>query len=219
MFIFADHGFMMQPSFQAGDNMSYPKGDAVLTERRCEAGNLNQNDNCYLFDPAKLNIKTDVYRFAFAKQFGVFEKGKIYFHEGLSLQEDIVPILSIKLKNEQSKESVNVSLSYKGKTEGVVRVYRPQIEINIIGIESLFTPEMSLRLAVTDDNGQIAGYAVDSTFYNSTSDTISIPSGCEKIKVPIQLRDDYQGNVTITALDPDTNITMATLKLETELDF
>lgn len=220
LFIFADHGYMIQPKFQPGDNISCPIGNSVLSERRCMAGDLNQSENSWLYEPEKLGIKTDVYRFAFARQYGVYEKGKIYFHEGFSLQENIVPVIKVILNDNRQKETFHLMLTYKSKTEGVVRISRPLIEFSLCGDNNLFMPELCImRLVVNDANGHTAGHAVESIFYNETSDLISIPAGCEKIKQPIELNEGFSGDLVILALDPDTNATLATLTLQTKLDF
>ena len=220
LFIFADHGYMIQPKFQAGDNMASPVGNTVLTERRCIAGDLNQNETSWHYEPDKLGIKTDVFRFAFARQYGVYQKGKIYFHEGLSLQENIVPSLKVQLKDEKKKESFRLTITYKGKTEEIVRILRPKLELNISGDDNLFTPDICiLRLVVQNATGKEVGHPVESSFYNETSDLITIPSGCTYVKQAVELDSDLQGDITILALDPETNATLASITLQTSFDF
>ena len=220
LFIFADHGYMIQPKFKPGDNMPSPVGTKVLEERRCMAGDLNQTDATWLYEPQRLGIKTNVYRFVFARQYGVFEKNKIYFHEGLSLQENIVPTLKVTLNEDKPKETFRLTFSYKGQSQGTIRISRPLIEMSISGDDNLFTPEVcSVRLVVQNATGKIVGHAVESMFYDETSDLISIPSGCAKIKQPIELDEGVEGDIVLLALDPDTNATLATLTLQTELDY
>lgn len=218
--ILADHGYMVQPKYQAGDNMSKPVGNSVMNERRSQAGDLNGNETSWLYTPEHVGIRSDVYRFAFAKQYGVYEKNKIYFHEGLSLQEDIVPIMVIQLKEEREKEAFRLELTYKSKKSGVIRINRPMIELNFSGVDSLFRPETCVvRLTVTDTAGNEVGHAVESHFYDETTDLISIPSECEKCKQPIELKERLEGDIIVKALDPDTNATLASIQLQTELDF
>ncbi|MDD3063203.1 MAG: PglZ domain-containing protein [Massilibacteroides sp.] len=219
-FIVADHGFMIQPGFQAGDNMSKPVGTVVLEERRCLGGDLNSNETSWMCEPSKFGIKTDVFRFAFAKQYGVYEKNIIYFHEGLSLQENIVPILKVTLNEDKQQDSFALDLTYKGKKDGVVRIERPLIEICLRGIDTLFMPEKCiLRIMILNEHNKEVGHVVGSTFYDETTELITIPGGCEKVKQPIELDQGLQGDIIVSALDPDTNATMATLRLQTELDF
>lgn len=216
----ADHGYMIQPKYQAGDNMSKPIGTSVMNERRSQAGDLNGNETSWLYTPEHVSVKSQVYRFAFAKQYGVYEKNTIYFHEGLSLQENIVPIVTVQLKEERAKESFRLELTYKGKNGGVVRVNRPLIELNFSSVDTLFRPEHCIvKLMVTDASGKEVGHVVDSSFYNETTGLISIPSECEKCKQPIEINEGVEGDIIVMALDPDTNATLASIQLQTEFDF
>lgn len=216
----ADHGYMIQPKYQAGDNMSKPIGTSVMNERRSQAGDLNGNETSWLYTPEHVGVRSQVYRFAFAKQYGVYEKNTIYFHEGLSLQENIVPIVTIQLKEERVKESFRLVLTYKGKSEGIVRVNRPLIELNFSSVDTLFRPEHCIvKLMVTDASGNEVGHVVDSSFYNETTGLISIPSECEKCKQPIEINEGIEGDIIVIALDPDTNATLASIQLQTEFDF
>lgn len=216
----ADHGYMIQPKYQAGDNMSKPVGTSVMNERRSQAGDLNGNETSWLYTPEHVGVRSQVYRFAFAKQYGVYEKNTIYFHEGLSLQENIVPLVSVQLKEERAKESFRLELTYKGKNGGVVRVNRPLIELNFSSVDTLFRPEHCIvKLMVTDVSGNEVGHVVDSSFYNETTGLISIPSECDKCKQPIEINEGVEGDIIVMALDPDTNATLASIQLQTEFDF
>ena len=218
--IMADHGYMVQPKYQAGDNMSKPVGTSVMNERRSQAGDLNGNENSWLYTPEHIGVQSQVYRFAFAKQYGIYEKNKIYFHEGLSLQENIVPILTVQLTEERPKEAFSLELTYKGKNSGIVRVNRPLIELNFSGVDSLFRPELCIvKMVVTDASGKEVGRVVESTFYNETTDLIAIPSECDKCKQPIEINEGVEGDIIVMALDPDTNVTLASIQLQTEFDF
>ena len=208
--ILADHGYMIQPKYQAGDNMSKPVGTSVMNERRSQAGDLNGNENSWLFTSEHIGVRSPIYRFAFAKQYGIYEKNKIYFHEGLSLQENIVPILTVQLTEERTKEAFRLELTYKGKNSGIIRVNRPLIELNFSGVESLFRPELCIvKMVVTDATGKEAGRVVESAFYNETTDLIAIPSECDKCKQPIEINEGVEGDIIVMALDPDTNVTLA----------
>ncbi len=216
----ADHGYMIQPKYQAGDNMSKPVGTSVMNERRSQAGDLNGNETSWLYTPEHVGVRSQVYRLAFAKQYGVYEKNTIYFHEGLSLQENIVPIVTVQLKEERVIESFRLELTYKGKSGGVVRVNRPLIELNFSSVDTLFRPEHCIvKLMVTDASGNEVGHVVDSSFYNETTGLISIPSECEKCKQPIEINEGVEGDIIVMALDPDTNATLASIQLQTEFDF
>ena len=119
--IVADHGFMLQPAFRVSDQIQKPAGsDIVLEESRMLAGNLNDSPDTLSFTPAQFGAKISAMKLVYAKDYTVFRRGEVYYHEGLSLQENIVPIITVKLQEEKQRQHYRVSLTYKDKTEGTV---------------------------------------------------------------------------------------------------
>jgi len=213
----ADHGFMLQPSFRSGDQINKPVGcDVLLDESRLLVGSLNDSENTLSFSPEELGVVIPSMKMIFAKGFSVFKKGEVYFHEGLSLQENVVPIITIKLQEEKRHQSFTVSLSYKGATSGTIYTRRPIIDITVFS--ELFADDVNLKIHITgDDNNVIA--VPDGKFYNGVTELVDIPSGVATIRLPISIDDDYSGgSITISACDPETNVTLSKLKLDFEND-
>ena len=217
-FIMADHGFMMQPDYLPGDKIDPPIGNTVLTERRCVAGDINPAQNVLLIEPQHLGINTEVFRFGFAENFGVFEKGCAYFHEGLSLQENIVPIVSFKRPQHEQTSQYTAALTYKGKQTGVVRILTPSIEINI-STDDLFCDDVHLIMQITDANGAIIASPIESSYYNQTTGIVTIPGNTLSIKQSIDIKENFNGIFTVTLLNADNKMTLATLTLQTDFDF
>ena len=217
VYFFADHGYMMQSSYAAGSNMSLPSGTPVLTERRCVGGNINDSATTMSFTPAQMGIKSDVYKFGFAQYFGVFKAKCVYFHEGLSLQENVVPVVKVKLSNDVERAKFDISLTYKGQNEGVVYIQRPLIEINI-NFDELFGSDVQVKMDVKDTAGNEVGSVVESGFYNDVTKVISIPQNSMKVKQAIELNDGFRGDFIVTVLNADTNITLDKIILTAEID-
>lgn len=217
-YIFADHGFMLQTSFNSGDKIPKPTGnDIVLSERRCIAGNLNESEDTFQFSPMSIGIDASFPVLAFAKGYGVFEAGKSYFHEGLSLQENVVPIVHVKLsKEKKDKKIASYKLSYKGKDSGVVRIQRPLIGI-IADSDTLFGDGIKVKMEVRSAHGTLAGEIVESEYYDPHTGILTIPPS-EPIRQPIELIDGIIGDIVITLLDPDSNVTLASMVLNTDLN-
>ena len=214
----ADHGFMLQPAFRTGDLIDKPAGsDIILEESRVLAGNINESPYTLTLTPADLGANISVMKISYAKNFTVFSRGDVYYHEGLSLQENVVPIITVKLQEEKKQQAFHVDLLYKGKTEGTVYSRRPIIDINTT-ISDLFADDINIKLVISGDNGAIIGKP-EGKFYNDVTELVDIPSGATAIRQPISIEDDYHGNsITITALHPETNATLSTLKLNFEND-
>lgn len=215
LYIMADHGYMFQPDFTPGDKIPAPTGKAVLQERRCMGGDLNESAGTCCFVPEQLGIRSSLSCLSFARQYGVFKSGCLYFHEGLSLQENIVPIVKVCLKREEQPEGFTISLTYKG---GKVNIYRPKIELSV-QTSGLFSPAISVRLEIKNSAGDPAGHVVASGFYNETTETVIIPEDVKTIKQAIEIDENADGEIKVTALHPETNATLATLVLQTDFMF
>lgn len=214
----ADHGFMLQPSFRDGDLIQKPAGsDIIVTESRMLAGNLNDSPDTLSFTPKQLGVDAEVMKFCYAKAFTVFSRGDVYYHEGLSLQENIVPMVSVKLQQQKERSKFNLELKYKGETSGTVYSRRPMVDINIYN-DSFFADDVNVKLIVTGIDGSEVGRP-NGKFFNELTNTLNIQNGVEKARQTLIIDDEYHGDtLVVTALDPDTNATLSTLKLNFEND-
>lgn len=214
----ADHGFMIQPAFRKGDLIGKPAGsDIVLTESRMLAGSINDSEYTLTFAPSELGANVNAMKLSYAKNFTIFTNGEVYFHEGLSLQENVVPMITVKLQEEKKQQTFHVELKYKGKIDGTVYSRRPMIDINTT-FSDLFADDVNIKLVISGDNGVVIGKP-EGKFYNDVTELVDIPSGATAIRQPISIEDEYYGSsITITALHPETNATLSTLKLNFEND-
>lgn len=214
----ADHGFMLQPAYRTGYLINKPVGsNIVLEESRMMAGSLNESEDTLSFTPEELGSEAEVMKFCYAKGFTVFRKGEVYYHEGLSLQENVVPVIIVKLKEDRQRSQFKLELRYKDKNCGDVYTRRPLIDINVY-TDQLFSDDVNIRLTVHDSNGNRVGEPSEK-FYNDLTQTVVIPSGATKVRQSIVIDDEYTGNtIIVTALDADTNATLSTLKLNFEND-
>lgn len=214
----ADHGFMLQPSFRTGDLIEKPAGsDIALEESRMLAGSINESPDTLTFTPVELGTNASVMKYSYAKNFTVFSRGDVYYHEGLSLQENVVPMITIKLQEERLRKDFQLELLYKGKKNGTVYTRRPFVNIRVYTNDA-FAEDVHLRLKATGDDGKEIA-TPEGYFYNDVTELIDIPSDSPSISQLICVDDDYHGNsIAITAFHPETNATLATLKLNFEND-
>lgn len=212
----ADHGFMLQPAFHVSDQINKPVGnDVILEESRMLAGNLNDSPDTLSFTPAQLGVNVSVMKMVYAKDYTVFKRGEVYYHEGLSLQENVVPIITVKLQEEKVRQAYDVQLFYKKQNGGTVYTRRPIIDIKTHFTE-LFADDVNIRIVVTGDNGTKIGQP-EGNFYNDVTELVDIPSGATEIRQPVSINDDYSGHtITVTALDVETNATLSILRLNFE---
>lgn len=214
----ADHGFMLQPAFRSGNLIDKPAGsDILLEESRLLAGNMNESADTISFTPKQLGENISVMKLCYAKNFTVFKRGEVYYHEGLSLQENVVPIITVKLQEEKKRSQFSLSLTYKGKTTGTIFTRRPIINI-VPHFDDLFGEEVNIKLKIEGDNSLVIG-TPEGMLYNDVTECIDISPSIEQGRQLISIDDDYQGStVTITAFDAETNATLASLRLNFEND-
>lgn len=218
VYIFADHGFMIQPDAPVSESIEKPKGsDIVLNLRRCVAGNLDSAANTLSFTPEELGIRADAPRFVFAHNFCTFSKGHKYFHEGLSLEENIVPIVEVTLGKQQEAKQYTLNITYKKGDK--IRILRPKLVFNVDFPNELFGDDLHLHIKVTDKDGKQVGHAVDSPFYDESSEILNIPKGTKAFNQYIELEEGIVGTITVTVTDAATDQTVTTADFETDLQF
>lgn len=210
----ADHGFMILPDLRVSDKIDKPAGSNIcLKESRCLVGNLNESGDTLTFTPDQLGIDGEFMKIAYAKNFTVFIKNKKYFHEGLSLQENVVPIVSVKFKEDKPQETFSVALKYKGAMGGTVHALRPIIDVTIHS-SSLFAGDVNFKIKVQDQNGNVIGQAVQSSFYDEATEIMHISAGTTACRQPIEIDENFDGNqFVVVALDTKTNVQLSRLVL------
>jgi hypothetical protein len=118
--IATDHGFFLNPHAEAGDVCAKPNGDWVFIHDRLALGTGNP-DNANFVHPANhLGIQGDFEKAAGPRCLVAYRAGELYFHGGVSLQECIVPVISIRMSKEKPKEQkAKIILSYKNEAKHI----------------------------------------------------------------------------------------------------
>lgn len=212
--IATDHGFMLLSEREAGDSVGKPPGDWIKVKDRCLLGSGSTSPGTVLFGIEDVGIKGDFANFAIPKTFATFVKGQLYFHDGLSLQECVLPVISLDLAagSEEKKKVVDWSLSYKGGTTELITTRCPMIEVTIRQIE-LFEEEIEFQLEAWDKK-KLVGEVGTGNHVNPATNLVRIRPG-ESIKVPLKMDDDFHGSFEVRAGDPVTGVIYKTLKLKT----
>jgi len=209
----ADHGFVLIDSFKAGNSSTKPTGEWSLEKSRCLAGIGDSNSEHVKLSNEDLGIPSETKQFLFLKNYTTYERGKKFFHEGLSLQECITPFLSFKPKRVLSKQEYQINLTYKGKVAGYVTTRRPSIEISCFG-DSFFDEPIDVMIEAVSDENQI-GIPASSEYVNPTSGFIEITPG-QSVKVTLALNDEFEGKFTVCAKSPASGVILSEINLETD---
>ena len=212
--IVADHGHVLLPEILPGDTVAAPNGQWGLSKRRSRLGaRVKEEPGSIIFRPGHLGMQTDAPDYCVPTGFAVYASDANYFHEGLSLQECIVPV---------------VTLRPKGRPEGISR--QQQIEIRyprdrftsqVIGLKvyyaSLFGEPLRIRLEAydsADPRWPPVGEAADCAARDEDTHEVTLQPNTET-EVPVLIDPDFTGAaVEIRAIAPDSGVGWARLRLK-----
>ena len=213
--IATDHGFYLNTSGQAGDVCEKPQGDWINLHERMMLGTGTTGDANIVLPASQLGIRGDFDQVAFPRALIPYRSGELYFHGGLSLQEAVVPIISLKLHSKDQNNAVfspTLILSYKnGAKKITTRI--PVIEVS--ADTNLFGYECDVLLEAQDVHGNVVGEAKPGGAVNPATRNLHLNSG-ETVNVPLKMDPEFEGKFTVKLLNPSTMAIYCKLELETD---
>lgn len=214
--IATDHGFCINANPDAGDTCQKPSGDWISLHDRCLLGKGSGNAGNWIHTTEHLGLKSDIPQIAGPKSFACYTQNNQYFHGGASLQEAVVPCLTVTLnKIEKDQENIAFSIDYKNGASKIT-TWLPVIEIEASAADMFANPEeCNVLLQAIDDSGNVVGEPKPGGFVNPATGRISLRLGT-KIKVPLKMSSQFEGAFALRLFDPATNAQLAELKLETD---
>jgi len=212
--IATDHGFVLHPVFQPGDSVSKPAGEWIMSKPRSLAGQGAIPENALGFTAQQIGIRSAVKDFLFLKGFAVFEKNTTYFHQGLSLQENIVPVLILSKLKIKKEDHVVINVTYKGKDSGIITSRRPSFEVaTFIEGKIGFEPIVIRMEAIAKD--QIVGLPSSDEKVNETTKLIEILPG-QSYKIAMDMDMDFDGDFEVRITDPVSNKLYSSIMINTD---
>jgi len=213
--IVADHGFILWDDVSQGDKVPPPAGDWTWKKDRALLGKGSTSSGVLVFDTASVGIPTDAVHYAVPRSMGTFTSGKSYSHSGLSLQECVVPLLTVKLAGGRApgiSEKPELTLTYKGQQSGSITTRRPMLEL-ALHQTGLFKESMDFALEAFNEKTLVGETAVGQ-YVNEATGLITMQPG-QAVKVPLKMDEDYEGSFIVRASDPETGVVYASVKLQT----
>jgi len=210
----ADHGHVLSFELPAGEVQSKPTGAWTIQKRRCLLGKATSAPDGVLVVPGeRAGVVGDVEQIAFARGLRSFVAGAAYYHEGLSLPECIVPVVTFRLRAPAAPTKPSVSLSYK--TERFTALVF-QVTLHNAG---LF--ECAVGIEVVNPNARapqnaVAGSIGDIAERDEHTGAIRLAGG-QQVGVPIVVKDEGAKLVEIRAMDPTTGVLYASLRLKNQV--
>ncbi len=217
--IATDHGFLLFHDQEAGNVAPKPEGHWEVQKPRCLLGDGKGDKANVVLDTGDLGIPGELKKYASPRRLVPYARGNVYCHEGLSLQECVLPCISVELEGtagaRKAGKSVRIMLSYRqGKTDKITS-RRPVIDLAWPETD-LFADEIEREVAIeaVDAKERIVGLAGSGQSVNPATGCVVIRPGMAT-SVGLRMEDDFSGSFTVRVLEPSTNVQLAELKLKT----
>lgn len=215
--IATDHGFFMNTHAGAGDTCSKLPGDWINEHQRCLLGEGSVDSNHYLLSAEKAGIRGDFASIAGPLTMASYKAGMLYYHGGASLQECVVPVITLQLdaQEQTSISQATVSLNYKNGAKRIT-TRLPVIEVSL-DTQDMFSVDTNFEILLEahDKKGEVIGEAKPGGIVNPATGTVTLRPG-EKLQVPLKMHMEYEGKFKVKALNPSTMVAFCQLDLETD---
>jgi hypothetical protein len=210
----SDHGHVLLPEVLAGDAVKAPPGEWLLSTRRCRLGSAaGQADGVRILPAARVGIHGPVKDVAICTGFRVFTAGAGYFHEGMSLQECLVPTVTLEVRAElmrREKDRPSVTVSYR-HPQYTQRIFVVKL---MLKLANMLEPEVDVRVVAMAGDHQV-GQAADCDARDPATKLVRLRANVEE-PVAIRIDDDFTGpEVEVRVLDAGgTGVVLGSKKLK-----
>lgn len=214
--IVTDHGFYLNPAAEAGAVCAKPPGNWLTVHDRLLLGDGAADAANFVLPTAMLGIRGDFNQAGGPRALVAYRAGVSYFHGGASLQETVVPVLSVRLAPSATalSRAPKVILTYKRGAKRITTKL-PVVEVSRDGGDLFSQEPIDILIEAHDKRAQVVGEARPGGPVNPATHTLSLNPG-DTVPVTIRMDESFEGKFSIKALDPATLTTFARLDLETD---
>ncbi|WP_425395408.1 PglZ domain-containing protein [Aeoliella sp.] len=201
----ADHGHLFIHERDESERIEKPGGEQVSLHRRCWAGRGGATPpSTVRISAAQFGYESDL-DFVFPTNNSVFRAGGdlAYYHGGLSLQELLIPVLTVRMPTETKASNAEINISLAKVPDQIVNRI---VTFGINAEASLFSQDdFAVRPVLLSDGQHVGhvGMVLDAT-HDQLTHCVSIRPGTN-CTVGVQLLREDITSVEIVVLDPDTD--------------
>jgi hypothetical protein len=216
--IATDHGFFLNGHAEAGDVCARPSaGDWITIHDRALLGTGSGDTQTFVMPTEKVAIRGDFEFFGAPRSMAPYRRGLRFFHGGPSLQEAIVPAITVAFQDQAEREPVvaNVLLSYKNGAKKITT----RLPVVDLAVESsdMFSQgaDLEILLEAHDRKGKVVGEARKGEPVDPATGTLTLKPGQHK-QVTIRMDVEFEGKFALKAFNPVTMTAYASIDLETD---
>jgi PglZ domain len=204
----ADHGHLFFPCDRDESmRIDSPRGDEIDLHRRCWIGRGGATPaGCIRVSAAALGYDSDL-DFVFPVGTGVFKAGGdlAFHHGGPSLQELVIPVLTVRMKAAGTDRSTAAPVTATGVPDAVTnRIFSVKIQLDEKNL-FLFSSELIVRPLLISSGKQVGGVgmAIDADLDRATG-CVKLQPG-KPVTVAFLLSDESVPSLRIVVQDPTTD--------------
>ncbi|HRS17563.1 MAG TPA: PglZ domain-containing protein [Thermoanaerobaculaceae bacterium] len=207
--ITGDHGHQFSIRKDEDMRTDNPGGDTLDIHRRCWIGRGGSTPpGTVRVTGAELGYQTDL-DFVFPTSLGVFKAagGLCFHHGGASLQEIVVPVLSLRMPSRETRPPRETVAELRGVPD---KITNRTFGIRVVVMPSLFAPEtVALRVVLVCGSEQVgqAGMVVGADF-DRASGILRVKPGAEA-SIGLMLTRDDCAAIRVVVQDPATDAVLA----------
>jgi hypothetical protein len=199
----SDHGFLLLSEQLPGDKVDKPEGQWLMDKERCLVGAGAHGPGTARFRKEDLGVEGEVEQIVVPESLGAFKTGSTFMHSGLSLQECVLPVVSIELGAvAKAAKHLNLQLQYRGAKTGRITTRRPMIEVILLQPElfEAVTVQFSMQAKA---GKKVVGEVSPASNVDPATGLVTVESGTA-VRVPLRMDETFEGEFTVTAVDPVT---------------
>ena len=211
--VVADHGHQFTREKDESQRTPSPGGKEVDLHRRCWAGHGGQTPpGCLRVAASQLGYEGDL-EYVFPRGIGVFKAvGGLDFHHGaLSLQELVVPVLSLRMESEKPAVEGAARVSITGVPAAITnRLFPVELTLDLGGLFDRGARDV--RTFVEADGRQVGSLALAMDVpHDPVAGLCTLEPG-RPTKIVFMLQDDSVKLARVVVRDPKTDLTLGETK-------
>lgn len=215
--IATDHGFILVHDQEAGNVAPRPAGKWLIAKSRCMMGNGSGGGGTAIFNREQVGIPGEFQHYCAPRALVPYAKQHLYYHEGLSLQECVLPCLTVELATRQNARALpTLTVTYKQGRTDKITTRRPVIDI-AWPEGSLFMDEEDIEISMEafDSKGRSVGWVGSGQTVNPATQGVRIRPG-QVVSASLRMEDNFAGAFAVRVTDPANQVLIAELKLKTD---